>query len=140
MNGEQRTIYDELGTPDPHARLTDPESSELTLRSLGKDTSYNWRIFERVVALSYGHKHPSGWPTHASPVTDDMILESMERVYGRRYQRNVIARQRGIIRELGWIERVDDVDSHVTGRPVVAHIPTEAGLGIWRTRTDDPAT
>jgi len=43
----------------------------------------------------------------------------------------VIARQRGIIRELGWIKRVEDVIGP-TGRPVVAHVPTEQGLAVWR--------
>lgn len=139
MNG-QTPLFDEAGAPTPHARLTDPLSSELTLRSLGRDTSYNWRIFAAIVALSERTElrryddGPSIAVFHDHPVTDDEILEYLERRDGRRYQRNVIARQRGIIRELGWIKRVDDVDSHITGRPVVAHIPTRAGLDVWNQR------
>ena len=116
--------------PQPHARATDPVSSELTLRSLGRDTSYNWRIFQCIVWLSEQF-NASNWPVHNRPVTDDMILDAMEQRYGRRFQRNVIARQRGIIRELGWIERVDDVISPITNRPTVAHIPSAEGLRVW---------
>lgn len=114
-------------TVETHARLTDPASSELTLQSLGKDTSYNWRIFEAIVALAHDERL---WHTWNRPVTDDMILDWMERRHQRRYQRNVIARQRGIIRELGWIKRVDDQPGP-DGRMVVAHIPTEEGLRLW---------
>lgn len=134
----QTPLFDEAGAPTPHARLTDPASSELTLRSLGRDTSYNWRIFAAIVALSergelrHYDDGTSIAVIHDNPVTDDEILEYLERRDGRRYQRNVIARQRGIIRELGWIRRVDDVNSHITGRPVVAHVPTHAGLAVWR--------
>ena len=124
----QTDIFDHGAGPRVHARMTDPESSHLTMESLGKDTSYNWRIFEKIVSLSeYGMRS----------VTDDDILEAMERVYQRRYQRNVIARQRGIIRELGWIERVEDVIGP-NGRPVVAHVPTEQGLAVWRGESSAP--
>lgn len=130
------TLFDQPAV-DAHARHTDPESSELTLQSLGKDTSYNWRIFETIMLLSSHWSQPDGpgtAPVHTlEPITDDEITASMERIYGRRYQRNVIARQRGIIRELGWIKRVEDLEGP-TGRPVIAHVPTEAGLTVWRNR------
>lgn len=129
MTWTQTDIFDHGAGPRPHARMTDPESSHLTLESLGKDTSYNWRIFDCVVRLAGVFRHGDELIYRA--VTDDAILEAMERKYGRRYQRNVIARQRGIIRELGWIERVNDVESPITGRFVVAHIPTEHGLELW---------
>ena len=115
------TLFDGIA---PHARLTDPVSSELTLQSLGRDTSYNWRIFDAIVRLSQGR---------LCAVTDDDILYWMEQRYERRYQRNVIARQRGIIRELGWIERVNDVEGPY-GRDVVAHVPTEEGMKLWNSR------
>lgn len=135
----ETTIFDHGAGPEPHARLTDPVSSELTLQSLGKDTSYNWRIFDAIVRSSRREElrvssDGEGIAViHDVPVTDDMILDYMERRHMRRYQRNVIARQRGIIRELGWIQRVDDQEGP-TGRPVVAHIPTHEGMQIWTSR------
>ena len=134
----QTDIFDHGAGPRPHARRTDPISSELTLASLGKDTSLNWRVFRAIVALSertelrIDMRDEQGLAViHDHPVTDDDIVAWMERRYDRRFQRNVIARQRGIIRELGWIMRVDDVVSNVTNRQCVAHIPTQAGLALW---------
>lgn len=138
------TLFDQPAV-EAHARHTDPESSELTLQSLGKDTSYNWRVFAGLVALSMrdelrvDFRGEEGICVHHDrPVTDDQLLDYMERRYERRYQRNVIARQRGIIRELGWIKRVEDLKGP-TGRPVIAHVPTEAGLAVWRNRHDAPS-
>lgn len=116
-------------TVEAHARLTDPASSELTLRSLGKDTSLNWRVFESIVHLSNATRERGLFRA----VTDDMILTYMEGRYHRRFQRNVIARQRGIIRELGWIARAEDQPSP-DGRMIVAHVPTEQGLTLWLNR------
>ena len=123
--------------PQPHARQTDPVSSTLTLDSLGRDTSYNWRIFMAIVALSRRdeERHYSDGISiavlHDRPVTDDDILDYMERRYQRRYQRNVIARQRGIVRDWGFIRRANDVVGR-TGRDTIAHVPTHQGLEAWR--------
>lgn len=136
-------LFEEAGAPEPHARMMDPPSSHLTVESLGKDTSYNWRIFTCIIGLSQRFE-PREYADGSSiaviydaPVTDDAILVSMERVWGRRYQRNVIARQRGLLREAGWLKRVDDViglDTNGTKfRAVVAHIPTHAGVEAYQT-------
>lgn len=116
-------------TVETHARLTDPASSELTLKSLGKDTSLNWRVFESIMYLSNAGRDVGLFRA----VTDDMILTYMEGRYERRFQRNVIARQRGIIRELGWIARAEDMPGP-DGRMVVAHVPTDQGVELWRNR------
>lgn len=135
MNWEQTVLFD--AGPEPHARMTDPVSSHLTIDSLGRDTSYNWRIFEAIIALSERteFRHYDDGDSiaviHDHPVTDDDIVEWMERRYQRRFQRNVVARQRGIVHEMGWLKRVDDVIGN-TGRQTIAHIPTSAGLTVWR--------
>ena len=141
MTWTELQLFDEAGAPEPHARMTDPESSDLTVKSLGRDTSYNWRIFEAIMSLSRREeaRHYADGDSiavlHDVDVCDDQILDYMERRWGRRYQRNVIARQRGIIREAGWIIKVDDHFRHnvtVGPRWVVAHIPTSAGVEAWR--------
>lgn len=132
-------LFEEAGAPEPHARAHDPESSELTVKSLGRDTGYNWRIFLAIVSLSertelrHYDDGDSIAVIHDRPVTDDDIVAWMERSHGRRYQRNVVARQRGIIREAGWIQPVADCfrPKHIRGNGplmVVAHIPTHAGV------------
>jgi hypothetical protein len=128
--------FAEAGMAQPHARMTDPVSSDLTIKSLGRDTSYSWRIFTAVMVLSERTEERmyddgiSIAVMRDRPVTDDDILTLMERD-GRRYQRNVIARQRGLLREAGWIRRVDDVEGR-TGRPTIAHVPTWAGIDTYQ--------
>lgn len=138
--GSQLSLLSEVGGPEPHARFGDPASSELTVKSLGRDSGYNWRIFACIVRLSARDEWRTDWRgesaiavMHDRPVTDDMILELMERDAGRRYQRNVVARQRGIIREAGWIKPVDAQFRGSGKGPcfVIAHIPTWRGIDAW---------
>lgn len=143
---EQRSIYDELGgAPEPHARFTDPVSSELTLQSLGRDRSYNWRIFDAIMHLSVREepRHYADGDSiaviHDVPVTDDDIVDWLERRHGGRVQRNVIARQRGIVRELGFIQRVADIIGR-TGRQTIAHIPTSHGAQLWHAHVNEGAS
>ena len=135
---EQRSIYDEPGVGgDPvHARMTDPVSSDLTVKSLGRDTGYQHRVWVAIYCLSGREelRHYDDGDSiaviHDKPVTDDDVVDFLERD-GTRHQRNVVARTRGLLRTAGWIERVDDVIGR-TGRPTIAHIPTSEGVSAWR--------
>lgn len=139
---EQR-LFDDAGAPAPHARAGDPESSELTVKSLGRDDSYNWRIFHAIMELSSRDELRRDMRgedgiavVHDKPVADDHILAWMERRFGRRYQRNVIARQRGLLREAGWIQPCNEGESAIAwvgdrAQLRLLHIPTSAGIHAW---------
>lgn len=118
------------------ARRSDPRSSHLTVRSIQRDGSMNKAIFEMIVALAQyctftidGRVKEVCWD---SPVTDDKVWTRLEIATDRRWQRNVIARARGLMEsELGLFQRVPDViGPH--GRPVIAYIPTAKAVAIFQ--------
>lgn len=85
-------------TDAPHARRSDPLSSHLTVQSLGKDTALKARVVTAAMRLSLDHEHDE--------INDTMLTMEIERSTGRRQQRNVIARTRGLLEQDGWFERV----------------------------------
>ena len=118
-----------------HAR--GPLQSQQTLDSLGHDQGMKFRIALATVMLSEVQTWPvegSGYVTvHTEPVTDDAITEWMEHRFGRRYQRNVIARTRGLMEQAGWFVQVPDVIGR-TGRKTRAMVPdpaTVAAITTW---------
>lgn len=95
----QMSIFDT--NPSPTAR--GPEQCKLTLESLSKDGLLKDRIMNAV--LSFSH-----------PVTDDDIVDHLERRFNQRFQRNVIARMRGLLEESGWLTQGPNVTGR-SGRP-----------------------
>lgn len=91
-----------------------PAQSQATLDSLGRDTSLKFRIVAAVAALG-------------RPATDDDITEILELGYGRRFQRNVIARTRGLLEAAGWLQQGPDVKGR-TGRPTHTTLLTQQAL------------
>ena len=87
--------------PTDHARYTDPIQSDITVKSLGKDTSLKSLIYRTVELLQHPHDMTKG-------VTDDTITMWLENKTGRRFQRNVIARTRGLMENENLLMRVHD--------------------------------
>lgn len=98
-----------------------PRQSQMTLDSLGRDESLKRNIARAVVMCS--RRAVNGVWVHDLPVTDDHITEWVERRLGRRQQRNVIARTRGLMEKEGWFDPVPDVVGR-TGRPTHAVVPS----------------
>jgi hypothetical protein len=114
--GGERDLAD-LG----HARALDPESSHLTVRSIVKDKTLAADILRAVVNV---HR-----TTHGKSMTDDDVLDALIAAYpGVRFQRNVIARARGLLEPL-YIERGPMVKG-VTGRPTISYWPTLLAI-MW---------
>lgn len=108
-----------------------PVQSQLTLASLGKDHSLKAHIARAVMAQSF--RRYSRWNAavgalvpcsdNERPVTDDDITDFLEQMNGRRYQRNVVARTRGLMERDGWFDPTEDVKGR-TGRPTHAVVPS----------------
>ena len=112
--GNERDL-DDLG----HARALDPESSHLTVRSIVKDKTLAADILRAVVNVSR--------TTYGKSMTDDDVLDALIAAYpGVRFQRNVIARSRGLLEPL-YIQRGPMVKG-VTGRPTISYWPTATAL------------
>lgn len=123
------------------ARARGPRQSQMTVDSLGRDTSLKYRIAVAVVFCSSRHfvddvlSNATLTVTYSKPVTDDDITEFLERRYSRRFQRNVVARTRGLMEKAGWFVPVPDVVGR-TGRPTHAVVPsqltvTTVDVGGW---------
>lgn len=108
------TLFDQT---DAHARRSDPVSSHVTNRSLGKDTS--------LKALIWAHTR--AWCSyHNQPMNDTLLTELLEHHTGRRFQRNVVARTRDLMTEgddvlAPWFRKVGMADYQ--GRTIVHFIP-----------------
>lgn len=111
------------------ARARGPRQSQLTLDSLGRDESMKRNVARAVVMCSRRGDPKSGAFVHDRPVTDDQITEWIERRLGRRQQRNVIARSRGLMERDGWFDPVPDVVGR-TGRPTHAVVPSAWLIGM----------
>ncbi len=107
------------------ARARGPRSSQMTLDSLGRDESLKRNIARAVMACSV-QDDPQ---TYDRPVTDDDITDWLETRFRRRFQRNVIARTRGLLQQAGWFLPVPDVTGR-TGRPTRAVVPSEMLLDM----------
>jgi len=82
------------GMETAHARMGDPRSSEATVRSIAADRS----LADLIVSAARCECPPE--------FDDGDLLEAIERMTGRRHQRNVIARARGLLEPGGNIVRV----------------------------------
>ena len=82
----------------PHARLTDPESSERAVVAISRDQS----LKDNIVAAAHS-LHPVWFD-------DTDLLTMIEAATGQRQQRNVIARSRGLMERDGVFERVGLVE------------------------------
>jgi hypothetical protein len=106
-----------LPSTDVHARRSDPVSSHLTLASLGKDTALKNRVLAAAFELeANGH---SMW-------NDTQLTEKVERMTGKRQQRNIIARTRDLMTDDGWFEKVGMFD--YDGRQLVHCRTTPAAV------------
>lgn len=85
----------------PHARVSDPVQSHITVKSLDEDTSLKGLIYRAIKHLEHAHDGTIG-------VTDDEIWQYLEAFTGRRFQRNVIARTRGLMINDGYVFQVHD--------------------------------
>jgi hypothetical protein len=123
----QDSLFDLQHVP---AAARGPVQSQLMLDSLGKDTSYKSLVARGVYECA---KHPyiHQW-LYDTPVTDDDITDWCERQTGRRHQRNVIARTRGLLEVDGWFLAVPDVIGR-TGRPTHAVVPSPGCIAIINT-------
>jgi hypothetical protein len=85
----------------PTARITDPASSHLTVASLGKDGTLKRQVLDAAYQAT-------AFRAYADPAAfdDDDLLLNIEANTGRRHQRNVIARTRGLLETDGWFERI----------------------------------
>ena len=83
-----------------HARMGDPRSSEDTVRSIAKDRTLAGLILDAADYLM-----PYGF----NCFDDTDLLERIEEVTGRRHQRNVIARARGLLEPSGQIVRIGPI-------------------------------
>jgi hypothetical protein len=147
MTQRQLDIFgnDHPVVPEVSARATDPTSSHVTVRSLAKDGSSYRMILMAVCKLHLDDDalwtdKPYWVPgaTHLTTVmprlvTDDLVVAYLERITGRRFQRNVTARSRGLL-EPDYIQRVG-VMADSTGRSILHYVPTELALA-WFSGTD----
>lgn len=82
---------------DAHARLTDPLSSERAVAAIAKDSRLKDHILHAAERL---------YPVWFD---DTDLLELVEEQTGRRQQRNVIARSRGLMERDGVFERMGEI-------------------------------
>lgn len=82
--------------PELHARKSDPITSHLALAALGRDTSLKRSIMLAAFQLE---ERRADW-------NDTELTERVERITGKRQQRNVIARSRDLMTDEGWFEPV----------------------------------
>jgi hypothetical protein len=78
----------------PHARLSDPISSEVAVAAIARNTSLKDNIM-----LAAERLHPQWFD-------DTDLLELVEEQTGKRQQRNVIARSRGLMERDGLFVRM----------------------------------
>lgn len=104
-------------TDTPHARRTDAISSHLALQALGRAQSLKTHVITAALIL----EDPFGtcW-------CDTELTEKIEAITGKRQQRNVIARTRGLLEQDGWIEKVGLFD--YDGRPHLHFKLTSAAI------------
>lgn len=94
----------------PDARTFDPSSSHQAVRRIRTDKGLAKLALQSIrdAYVVNGNK----------PVSDDDLLERAERISGKRQQRNVLAKVRGVLEENGYVQRVPSNDR-------VRYIPIE---------------
>lgn len=100
VSEHQASIFDEP-TPDVHARMGDPRSSHRTVNSLGRDG-----VLKRQIWFVFDWMLTRGTPE----VNDTQLTELLEQIHRRRYQRNVVARARGLMEDDGFLLGVGERD------------------------------
>lgn len=98
----------EINSPD--ARTHDPSSSHKAVRRVRTDKGLAKLTYESILDA---FKVNGG-----NPVSDDDLLARAERISGKRQQRNVLARVRGLLEENGYVRRVPSTDR-------VRYVPVE---------------
>jgi hypothetical protein len=86
----------QLSFPEPHARRTDPYTSDKALKAIAKDTTLMASIWE---AMRYAR-------SLNAYANDTYITERIEQQTNTRQQRSVVARSRGLLEQAGMIRRV----------------------------------
>lgn len=130
----QHEMFDRHGLVTAHARLSDPVSSEYTVASIGRDTSLRRLVMNAVIECY----EPGGlqFVGHfiCGCVTDDVVLTHIELRQQRRFQRNVLARTRGLLENEGWLAR-HGFHIRNDGRRVITFIPTQQALDAYHKET-----
>lgn len=90
-----------LAEDAPLTRNSDPISSHFANAAIRNDRRLADHIIQGVLILS-----TAAVESDRLPVTDDDLLDYVERRTNRRQQRNVIARCRGLLERDGFFERV----------------------------------
>ena len=119
---------DQLDLSTSPARARGPLQSQAVLDSLGKDDS-----LKSFVALACLFQ-PHGVGYHKR-MTDDQITQRLEFCTGRRFQRNVVARTRGLLERDNWLTPSGDVIGR-TGRPTHTTLPSLKLMRLYRYGTD----
>lgn len=97
----------------PHARRSDPLSSDVTVKSIARDGTLKALILDAAATFGLDNRRaPRCW-------NDTMIHARIEELTGRRFQRNVIARSRGLMERDDLIVRIGAWSYQ--GRPGVVH-------------------
>ncbi len=109
-----------------HARRSDPVSSDQTVKSIAQDQSLRGLVLRGANASWVSHQRQQ----RVRPsFTDTELTAWIEKVTGKRQQRNVIARTRGLIEKEGHIIRTG---THtVDGRLMVHFVITESGRNLF---------
>jgi hypothetical protein len=94
----------------PDARTHDPSSSHLAVRRV--------RTNKGLAKLALEAIRDAFIVNGGQPVSDDDLLDRAERISGKRQQRNVLAKVRGVLEENGYVQRVPSTDR-------VRYIPIE---------------
>lgn len=109
---------------DLHARRSDPNSSHRRVQLLGRDGSVRHTMLRIAADLERGRvvaTTPVGVVIVSNaPWSDGDVWAGVEHALGRREQRNVIARHRGIMERDGLVERLGEMTT-IDGHDRVLH-------------------
>lgn len=84
----------------PHARRTDPYTSDQALKAIAKDgtlMAYIWHFAKHCATREPG--------VRSGPFNDTELTEYIEDASGKRAQRNVVARSRGMLEDAGLLRQ-----------------------------------
>lgn len=118
MHFDTPQLFDMLPDPEPHARRSDPTTSDVVQRSLGRDGTMRRLIYEvaQIMVVKYQYER----------INDTLLWEWVEVHTGRRHQRNVVARARDIATDMGFFEKVGIfpwTDHHGVTRDLIHFVP-----------------
>jgi hypothetical protein len=89
----QRTLFEPSRA---HARKTDPYTSDKAVKAIAKDGTLMYWIYLAAQA----------WRDSGVPFNDTQLTMWVETGTGKRQQRNVIARSRGMLEDAGFFRQV----------------------------------